>query len=100
MGEEGECLVVAGEEFELFLSYFYDAVEHGGTELFVLLPELQLYDFVYLAEGLAEERIEVILDAVIGSGCRLGYLPPSLLPMTAHLLPTSLWYSTISCSSW
>lgn len=41
----------------------------------------------------------MILDTIIGSESMLVYLPASLAPMTAHLLPRSLCRSNIFCSS-
>lgn len=41
----------------------------------------------------------MIFDAIIGSILWLFYLPASLAPITAHLLPRSLCRSNILCSS-
>jgi len=47
-----------------------------------------MYDSVDFSKCLAEEGVEMIFDAVVGAGEGEIYRPESLLPITAHLLPS------------
>lgn len=57
--------LIRREEFEPFLGDLDNPVQYSRIELFVLLAKLQLYDPVDLPERLPQQRIEVILHAII-----------------------------------
>ncbi len=99
MGEDGEILLVGGGSFEVFLRNLHDAIENVRLELLQFLLVVSLNHTIYLAKSLAQLGVEVVLDAVVRSGWEGRYLPSSLDPMMAHLLPSSLCRSNMRCSS-
>lgn len=88
LGGVAEGGVVGWEQSKSFFGDFYDSVEDGWAELFVLFSKGEVDDFVDFSECLAEEGVEVIFDAIVGAAEGEMYRPESLLPITAHLLPS------------
>lgn len=90
MRESGEIFLITRNRFEVLFGNLDYSIEDIGFEFLQLFFIVGLNHSVNLAKGFAQLGIEMIFDTIVGSESILKYLPSSLEPMMAHLLPSSL----------
>jgi hypothetical protein len=86
---EGKGVIILGWYFIPVFEGFDEAVESGGLDLLVILLHEPMDLAVETAKTLAQLGVEVVLDAVVGPGWGIWYLPGRLLAISFHLFPSS-----------
>ena len=95
-----EFLVVFAIVFKFALGNLQDFIEKADFNLGAISVKFLWNDLVQSSHSFPQSGIEVIFDAVVGSGSGKIYLPGNCCDISDHLFPTSLWSRKSTYSSW